>query len=142
MSQENSKKVGIASMILAGIVALLFWSELIFRNLPSLADVSIPAGTLGWSFGTTRLYFVILAILDVIGGVGAVLYIWATLKARGLSWLGKTVLLTVFALIIYGIVQFFVAFLLPTELQVVYWGIGIVYILMGFGLRALFQRQR
>lgn len=141
MDQNNSKKP-IASLILAGIVALLFWSELIFSNLPSLADVSIPAETLGWEIGSTRLYFLVLLVLDAVGGVGAIVYIGSILKSGRSDWLGKVVWLTVAALMVYGVFQFVIAFVLPQNLRIVYWSIGIAYVLMGFALRALYQRAK
>ena len=140
MDQQNSKRP-IASLILAGIIALLFWSELIFSNLPSLADVAVPAETLGWAVGSTRLYFLVLLMLDIVGGIGAILYIGSTLRSGRTAWLNSIVWITSAALVLYGLFQFAVAFALPENLQVVYWGIGIAYILMGIVLRALYQRS-
>ena len=137
MSQQRSK-TKIASIVLAVIVALLFWSELIFSNLPSLADVATPAATLDWTIGATRLYFIVLAVLDVIGGVGATLY---SVRAwRSADRLGGSVRVTTVTLIVYSVYQFVTAFRLPTELQMLYWAIGIVYVLMGIGLHVLYWR--
>ena len=139
---ENNKKRPVASLILAGIIALLFWSELIFSNLPSLANVAVPAETLGWSIGATRLYFLVLLLLDIVGGVGAILYIGSMLKSGRTDWLKKIVWTTCAALAVYGLFQFIVAFVLPQNLRVVYWSIGVVYLLIGFALRALNQRSK
>jgi len=124
-------------LVLAAVIALLFWSELIFSNLPSLADVSTPAGTLGWTISATRFYFIALSILDIVGGVGAVIAFVMFFRAADSNRLNLILIITTIALIVYGAVQFITAFFLPQNLQAVYWGIGIVYVLLGIGLRWL-----
>ena len=139
MRNTNSKRP-VVSLIFVGIIALLFWSELIFSNLPSLADVAVPAETLGWRIGTTRLYFLTLLLLDIVGGVGAILTIRLILKPERARWSNTIVSVTAAALIVYGLFQFIVAFWLPQNLQAIYWGIGIAYSLMGIILRVVYQR--
>ena len=135
--QKTNSRSKTAVIILAVIVALLFWSELIFSNLPSLMNVDETAVTLGWSVASSRFYFVLLSLFDVVGGVGAVACI--VMSVRGANANG-VVVVTAVTLILYGITQFITAFLLPDGLQALYWGIGVVYVLMGIGLRRLYQR--
>ena len=139
MNQKRSK-AKTAAIILAGIIAILFWSELFFSNLPSLADVTTPTATLGWTTSSTRFYFTILALLDVVGGVGVVLYLVMALRSTAMNKTNIVVWVTVSTLCVYGIYQFITAFRLPPDLQPLYWAIGIAYVLMGVGLGGLYRR--
>ncbi len=140
MNQSLSRRT-IASIILAAVVSLLFWSELIFSNLPSLADVAVPAASLEWTTVSTQLYFTILVVLDIIGGVGTLLYIVLVLKRAKAQRINNVLWLTAVTLFIYGGYQFITAFRLPADLRLLYWAIGLVYVLMGIGLRLLYKPQ-
>lgn len=140
MNQSLAKRT-IVSVILAAVAALLFWSELIFSNLPSLAAGAEPAAALGWTTAATQLYFTVLAVLDIIGGVGAVLYVALVLKGGAARRINQVLWLTAVALIVYGSYQFVTAFRLPPDLRLVYWAIGLVYLLLGVGLRLLYRPQ-
>lgn len=135
--QKQKLRSKTAVIILTIIAAFLFWSELIFSNLPSLANVAEPAATLGWSVAATRFYFVVLALLDVVGGVGAVVCIVMVVRGGNAR---VAVAVTAVTLIFYGITQFITAFRLPANLQLFYWAIGVVYLLLGIGLRSLYLR--
>ena len=139
MSQQRSK-TRIALIILAIIVGLLFWSELLFSSVPSLSDVPSRASTLGWSINGARLYFIGLALLDALGGIGIVLFL---IRLLGQGKSGQTTAVSHFAIIVtlvYAVYQFGIAFALPAELRVLYWGIGIAYALIALGLKAFYGR--
>ena len=114
----------IAGIILTLILALLYWSELLFSAIPSLAGIPERAATIGWGDGTTRLYFIALALLDLLGGIGTVLVLLSAFKknvnANSLRFLVTTTA-------IYALMQFTVAFFFPSDLRPLYWGIGVVY---------------
>ncbi|MEM7332754.1 MAG: hypothetical protein AAF490_11750 [Chloroflexota bacterium] len=140
MSQKRSR-IGMGLIILAIITGLLFWSELLFSSVPSLLDVPSRASTLGWSVNNARLYFTGLAILDLLGGLGIVLFLIRFIGkdkgARTTAVFQATLIVTV----VYAIYQFGIAFALPNELRPVYWIIGIVYVLIALGLRTLYRRS-
>lgn len=140
MNKSLSKRT-IASLILAAAAALLFWSELIFSNVPSLVDVAVPAAALGWTTASTRLYFTVLVVLDIIGGAGALLYIGFVLKRGSAQRINRVLWLTAVTLIVYGSYQFVTAFRLPADLRLLYWVIGVVYLLLGLSLRLLYRPQ-
>lgn len=120
---SNKMKVGLG---ITAVLALLYWSELIFSSAASLTRISETAVTLGWSAGATTGYFVLLALLDLVGGLAAVGFIWAAVKRH--EWqssIGRVLLITTFS---YAAYQFAIAFFLPAELRGLYIGIGLVYL--------------
>ncbi len=137
---EQRSKTRIALIILAIIAGLLFWSELLFSSIPSLLDVPPRASTLGWSVNGARLYFIGLALVDLLGGVGIVLFL---IRLLGQGKSVQTTAVSQFAIIVtlvYAVYQFVIAFALPAELRPLYWGIGVAYALIALGVRALYGR--
>lgn len=124
----------VISLVLAAILALLFWSELIFSSGASLGRIESTAASLGWTAGGTRIYFLLLALLDLVGGVSALAFLWAAV--RRLTWLSTAVWALVGVTAVYALYQLVVAFLLPAELRFLYIGIGVVYGLISAGLWA------
>ncbi len=139
MSHQGSKS-RTASIVLVVIIALLFWSELVFSNLPSLSDLATPTATLGWTTGATRFYFIVLSVLNVVGGVAAVLFLVALIRKSVSAQKRSYLLVLVTALVLYGAYQFITAFRLPASLQAIYWGIGVVYVAFGAAMYALNRR--
>lgn len=124
----------VISLILAAILTLLYWSELIFSSGASLGRIVSTAETLGWTVGGTRIYFLLLAFLDFVGGVSALAFLWAAV--RRLGWVSTAAQLLVAITAAYALYQLVVAFLLPAELRFLYIGIGVVYGLISAGLWA------
>ena len=137
----NSNRWRIAGLVLAGLAALLFWSELIFSVASSLIDVATPAEQLGWSLSSTRLYFIGLGLLDLIGGVFAIIYLIRSRRSAAGVNATSAALGLVITLLVYGVYQFSIAFALPQSLQGLYWGIGSAYVIMGLVLRFISSRQ-
>jgi hypothetical protein len=114
------------------VLALLFWSELIFSSLGGLVgDTAGLAAQIGASAAALRVYLVILGLLDLISGIGALLAIWAYLRpTTSPGRLG--LMITTIGTIVYGFYQLLAGILfLGADLRLIYIGIGVVYILFG-----------
>jgi hypothetical protein len=125
-------KTRIALVIFFVVLALLFWSELIFSSLGGLlGDTAGSAAQIGASVAALQIYLVILGLLDLIGGTGALLAIWAYLRPS--TFPGRLgFMIAAIGTIIYGLYQLLAGiFFLGAILRLIYIGIGIVYILFG-----------
>ncbi|MAF84217.1 MAG: hypothetical protein QGH93_12695 [Gammaproteobacteria bacterium] len=142
MKQRNRK-------IYFGFIAVLMLSEMITSNVYSLiGPLEDTAELMGVSVSVESIRLVILIILDVIPGVGAVLVLWAYRSADAV-YVGRLgVILTTGGMLAYGIYQFWSATFQLGNMQnfvrlvgVVYASLGIIAWLVGRDLRQGLSRS-
>lgn len=111
------------------LIALLLLAELIFSNAGTLmGNLEKTASSLGLSVGAEQLRLWALIWLDGIGGVGAILAVWALLKSEtSVGSIGVSA--ATLGLLLYGVYQLYAAlFQLAPNWKGPILGVGITYI--------------
>lgn len=122
----------ILKIVFFAVIALAFWSELVFSSISGLLNVEDLAARFNLNAGTLRPYLAALALLDVVGGTGALLVIWGYVKPNASSAGRLGVKITSIGMVVYAVYQAASGmFILGSDLQSMYIWIGVVYAVMG-----------
>jgi hypothetical protein len=119
-------------VIFFGFIAILMLSELLTSNLYSLiGPLDATAEIMGISVSAERNRLIILIILDLIPGVGAVLAVRGLRNSRAARIGGTGVILTTIGMLAYGGYQFWAATYLLGEMLAFVKAVGVVYAALG-----------